>query len=222
MEFAIDVENLEKSYGEGERRARVLRGLSMKVGRGRSAAVIGESGSGKSTLLRILGGLDADWRGGVRVCGEDLSAMSGERARRFRSSKVGFVFQSSYFLPQFTILENVLLPTLPHGGKAEARAMALLEEVGVARTASRLPSEVSGGELQRACVARALVNSPELLIADEPSGSLDAESARRLLELFERLNSGGLAIIMATHSAEMASAMSMRFRLSGGRAEVSP
>lgn len=216
MKNTVEIRGLCKSYPDGEKILPVLDGLDLELGRGGSLAIEGESGSGKSTLLRIIGSLDKSFSGSVTVCGEDMKALDDRGTQLFRSKKIGFVFQRHFFLPQFTVLENVLLPSLGTGADASERALFLLESVGVIGLKDRFPGEISGGELQRAAVARALVNSPDLLIADEPSGALDKRNADALMELLQNLNEGGLSIITATHSDRLAKSMKRQCRLEGG------
>lgn len=178
----------------------------MELLQGDMLAIMGESGSGKSTLLKIIGAMDFAWQGGVSVCGKNLSGLSEGEAADFRAQKIGFLFQNHFFLPQFTLLENVLMPTLATKKNAKDYAEKLLKKLSVYELKNRFQSEVSGGELQRAALARALINSPELLIADEPTGALDEKNSAQLLELLKELNKETkLSIVLATHSQKLAS-----------------
>lgn len=210
-----EVKALSKSFQSGGRTVEVLKNLDLTLSAGEPLAIMGESGAGKSTLLKILGALDRDFSGSVRVCGVSIGSLSGDSAADFRALQVGFMFQAHYFLPQFTILENVLLPSVKFGAKRE-RAGKLLERVGILKLKDRFPSEVSGGELQRAALARALINSPKLLIADEPTGALDEANADNLCGLILELARSEMGLILATHSWRLAGQLGNVKRLAGG------
>lgn len=199
----------------------VLRGVNLRVEAGRSLAVIGPSGCGKSTLLNLLGGLDMPEKGKVELDGKDLSSLDERALADCRARKIGFVFQLHHLLPQCTVRENVLAPTLALGrcGAAQQqRAEELLKRVGLVDRMNHLPGELSGGERQRAAVVRALINQPRLLLADEPTGSLDAAAARAMADLLCRLKEEhGLTLIVVTHSLELAGRMERRLELRDGR-----
>lgn len=211
----VEVRNLSKSFQSGGERVEVLKNLELSLGEGEPLAIMGESGAGKSTLLKILGALDCDFSGSASVCGVSLNSLRGDSAADFRALQVGFMFQAHYFLPQFTILENVLLPSVKFGAKTE-RAKELLERVGILKLKNRFPSEVSGGELQRAALARALINSPKLLIADEPTGALDEANADNMCGLILELSRSQMGLILATHSRRLAEQLGNVKRLAGG------
>ena len=198
----------------------VLRGIDLAVAPGDSAAIVGPSGSGKSTLLHLLGALDRPTRGDVWLGGEQVSELGQERLAELRNGFVGFVFQFHHLLRDFTALENVMLPRLIAGSPREEaadRAAALLEQVGLADRASHRPRRLSGGEQQRVAVARALANAPPLVLADEPSGNLDAEATLRLHDLlFEMIDRHGAALVVVTHSRELAGRAARVLRLEGG------
>ncbi|WP_419166471.1 ABC transporter ATP-binding protein [Candidatus Palauibacter sp.] len=198
----------------------VLRGIDLAVVPGDSAAIVGPSGSGKSTLLHLLGALDRPTRGDVWLGGERVSLLGQERLAEMRNRFVGFVFQFHHLLRDFTALENVMLPRLIAGAPREEaadRAAALLEQVGLADRASHRPRRLSGGEQQRVAVARALANAPPLVLADEPSGNLDAEATLRLHDLlFEMIDRHGAALVVVTHSRELAGRAARVLRLEGG------
>jgi len=202
---------------------RVLDGVRLTVQAGESLAVVGPSGCGKSTLLNIIGTLDRPTTGQVLLDGRDLSTLSDNALAALRSREIGFVFQLHHLLPQCSILENVLLPTLAAGGTAggtdaESRARRLLERVGLSHRLSYRPGELSGGERQRAAVVRALINAPKLLLADEPTGSLDRTSAENLGRLLVELNRDeGVTLIVVTHSRELAGMMGRVLSLRDGR-----
>jgi len=198
----------------------VLKGVSLVMAAGDAVAVTGPSGCGKSTLLNIAGALDVPTRGRVVLGGEDLAGASERALAAIRNRRVGFVFQLHHLLPQLTALENVLLPALPGGGGAAVRARAehLLERVGLADRQHDRPSRLSGGECQRVAVVRALINSPSLLLADEPTGSLDGDTASGLVDLLLDLNrEEELALLVVTHSESVAARMARRYRLDHGQ-----
>lgn len=211
----VEVRGLSKSFKSGAETVEVLKNLELSLTLGKPLAIMGESGAGKSTLLKILGALDCDFSGSASVCGVSLKTLSGDSAADFRALQVGFMFQAHYFLPQFTILENVLLPSVKFGAKTE-RARQLLDRVGVLKLKDRFPGEVSGGELQRAALARALINSPKLLIADEPTGALDEANADNLCGLILELSRSQMGFILATHSQRLAEQVGNIKRLAGG------
>jgi len=201
----------------------VLDGLDLRVSRGESLAVIGPSGCGKSTLLNIIAALDRPTSGKVLLAGRDLSTMTDRQLAAVRSRQIGLVFQLHHLLPQCTILENVLLPTLAAGGErtgaqAQAEALRLLKRVGLSHRLHHRPGQLSGGECQRAAVVRALINSPRLVLADEPTGSLDRTSADALGSLLVELNRDeGVTLIVVTHSLDLAGLMERRLELRGGK-----
>ena len=205
----VEARALRKVYaGGGGTELTVLDGVELQVKAGEAVAIIGASGAGKSTLLHLLGGLDEPTAGEVRIAGRGLGDLAGPEMAAFRNEVIGFVFQFHHLLREFTAVENVMMPLLIGGAErpwARERAMALLDEVGLAARASHRPTELSGGEQQRVAVARALANSPALVLADEPSGNLDAHTSDRLHDLFFRLREEhGVALVLATHNRELA------------------
>jgi putative ABC transport system ATP-binding protein len=215
----IEVEDLRKKYGDS---TEALQGVTFRVDRGEWIAVMGPSGSGKSTLLNILGCLDSPTSGHVRVGGLELSSLhAGERAR-FRAEKVGFIFQQFHLVPYLTALENVMLAQYFHSLADEEEAAAALRQVGLADRLEHLPAQLSAGEQQRVCVARALINQPNLILADEPTGNLDEVNEAVVLGLFTELHRAGHTIVMVTHDAEVGRMAERRIELHHGRlAEVS-
>ena len=199
----------------------VLRSINLQLGDGESLAIVGPSGCGKSTLLNLIGALDQPTGGSVAIDGQDLSAMDEPALARLRNERIGWVFQLHHLLPQLTVLENVLAPVLPRGPAGPAalgRARQLLARVGLPGREDSLPGQLSGGERQRVAVVRALINSPRLLLADEPTGSLDHASAEALGGLLAELNGAeGLALIVVTHSLELASLMHRVLELRDGQ-----
>ena len=224
MEKFVELENVTKSYPspEGAQEVEVFGGINLQLKAGNSTAIVGPSGSGKSTLLNLIGALDKPTSGEVRVDGQSLAGMSSEETALFRNQTVGFVFQSHHLLPSCTVLENVMVPALAgHGdltGKAlQTRAQELLEEVGLGHRTGHKPGEISGGERQRVAVARALINEPSLLLADEPTGALDKKNSQKLVDLIVRLNeSRTLTLILVTHSQETAQRMDTGYLLDEG------
>jgi putative ABC transport system ATP-binding protein len=204
-ECFIDIRGLEQVFSGDGAPVHALQGLDLAVAEGTFLGVMGQSGSGKSTFLSILGGLCRPSGGSVLVDGIDLYGLPGERLADFRREYVGFVFQSFNLLPYLTALENVMLPLavkrMPSAEKRE-RAASVLEHVGLSGRAGHLPGKLSGGEQERVAVARALVNEPPLILADEPTGALDSRTAAQTMELFARLNDDGMTIVMVTHNQE--------------------
>lgn len=202
---------------------KVLDGVSLKVEKGTSLAVVGPSGSGKSTLLNIIGGLDRPTSGKVMLDGSDLGSLGDHQLSRVRNLKIGFVFQLHHLLPQLTVLENVLVPTLAGMTKSDRnedaqRAESLLERVGLADWIGHRPGELSGGQMQRVAVVRALINEPSLLLADEPTGSLDKAASENIADLLVELNeTDGVTLIAVTHSTELADRMGKVFKISDGK-----
>jgi len=226
-EALLRLEHLEKSYiGPDGSEVPVLKGVDLTVARGQSAAITGPSGSGKSTLLNIAGALDRPTGGKVMLGGRDLADLSDRDLARIRSRELGFVFQLHHLLPQCTVLENVLVPTLAGGIAAErdsaaARAEDLLDRVGLTDRRDFRPASLSGGERQRVAVVRALINRPALLLADEPTGSLDRAASDGLIKLLAELNSEmHVAIVVVTHSPAVAECMERRLVLSDGVLQV--
>jgi len=221
----LELVNVSKSYERPgqEGRLEVLRDISLKIGNGESVAVVGPSGSGKSTLLNVIGGLDRPTEGRVLLGGSDIGRLGDAALSRVRNKKIGFVFQLHHLLAQCTVLENVLVPVLAEKGRrcgqeVRERALGLLDRVGLSDWSLHRPGELSGGQLQRVAVVRALINKPRLLLADEPTGSLDKHRAFEMADLLGELNkSEGVTLIVVTHSEELAERMGRVFELSEGR-----
>ena len=217
----LTVRALSKSYAVGDRRLPVLRELELAVGEGEMVAIVGASGVGKSTLLQCVGGLDTIDRGSVTVAGTELSSAGDDARVAFRNRHVGFVFQFHHLLPEFSALENVAMPLrIARAAREEAhrRAEALLREVGLGERMTHRPGMLSGGEQQRAAVARALVMQPALLLADEPTGDLDQQTGRDLHALLRRLHeTRRLTSLIATHNLQLAGACDRVLRLEDGR-----
>lgn len=215
----LDATGIHKAHGD----LQVLRGVDVSLAKGEVVSIVGPSGAGKTTLLNVLSTLDRPDKGSVVANGVDLAALKDRALAQFRNAHIGFVFQFHQLLPEFNALENAMLPALV-GGKSEEEAkvaaMARLEELGLAARAKHLPSQLSGGEQQRVAVARALVNNPPLLFADEPSGNLDSANADALHDLFFDLRDRhGLTIALVTHNEGLAQRADRQIRLRDGRTE---
>jgi putative ABC transport system ATP-binding protein len=201
----IEIKGLQKSYKSGEDRVLALAEINLKIERGDFVSVMGPSGSGKSTLLTILGGLNHPTQGGVQVDDISLYDLSLEKLADFRREYLGFIFQSFQLIPYLTVIENVMLPLSITGrSNTEQGKMAaeILEKVGLTERRTRLPDQLSGGEQERVAIARAIVNSPPILLADEPTGNLDSKTGGEIMRLFKNLNEEGQTIIMVTHNSE--------------------
>lgn len=216
MDTLLRLEKISKQYDE---HTPVLADVNLSVSAGETLAIVGESGCGKSTLLNIVGTLDQPTSGTVEFGGSDLRAMNEKETAEFRNTRIGFVFQLHHLLPQCSVLENVLIPTLVNrnSGDARGRAIRLLERVGLSDRVSHRPGKLSGGERQRVAVVRALMNQPRLLLADEPTGSLSREGADDLVQLLLELNAEeNMTLVMVTHSMRLAEKMSRVLTLEAG------
>ena len=221
-ENIIELRGVTRTYKLGREKLPVLRGVDWEIRRGEWACLLGASGSGKTTLLNLIGTLEQPDSGTIRIAGVDVSKLGRGEAARFRNRKIGFVFQAYHLLPELTVLENVMLPGNLAGlsrGEAKKRAVPLLETVGLSGRMRHRPSELSGGEQQRAAIARALLNEPELLLADEPTGNLDTHTGEAILELFTELRKlhPGRSIMMITHNREIAKLADRTGELVDGR-----
>lgn len=215
----LTVVGIRKSYAAPGGEIEILHGVSFTLEQGEALAVMGPSGCGKSTLLQILGALEPPTAGAVSLDGVNPYQLPEPEQALFRNTRVGFVFQDHSLLPQLTVLENVLTPLLvgPRDPEAPARARRLLETVGLDHRLSHRPAELSGGEKQRAAIARALIRQPKLLLCDEPTGNLDQDSAANAAALLEQLQNGQrMTIVLVTHSAELAARFARRASLAGG------
>lgn len=229
MSVHLSASGLEKHYHKGKATVPVLRGADVEVERGELLAIVGASGSGKSTLLHVLGLLDQPDQGEVRLGGERIDRLSDRRRDGLRNRTFGFIFQFYHLLPELSALENVLMPLMIRHGFASyltarrrlrGEATAILERVGLGHRLTHRPSELSGGEMQRAAIARALAGQPAVLLADEPTGNLDAATGRSILDLLRDLNrERGLTMMMVTHDAHIAAQADRTVRLSEGRIE---
>lgn len=212
----LKFENISKSFGN----QLILNNLTVEIEKGETIAIVGPSGSGKTTFLNIAGALDVADSGKVLFNNQDISSMNENERSEFRNKNIGFVFQQHYLLPQCTVYENILIPTLTYSNKADKlaaanRADVLLEKLGLTEHRLKLPGQLSGGECQRTAFARALINQPELILADEPTGSLDEESASKLsAELITLNKEMNTTLIVVTHSMQLAEQMNSIFKLS--------
>jgi putative ABC transport system ATP-binding protein len=215
----IQLERVSKTYDSGENAVQALRGIDVEIGGGEFVSIIGPSGSGKSTLMHILGCLDSPSEGRYWLDGEDVATMSGKQLARIRNQKIGFVFQTFNLLPRATVWKNVELPLLyagVSGDERRERAYQVLQRVGLADRAKHRPNQLSGGQRQRVAIARALVNTPSLILADEPTGNLDQKTGNDIIRLFEEVAAGGQTIVLVTHDPGIAARTQRRIRIVDG------
>lgn len=209
----IRLENVEKSYGTN----RVLKGIGLTIAQGEFVSITGSSGSGKSTLLGLIGGMDRPDNGEILVDGEAISSYNDERLTIYRRKQIGFIFQFFNLLPNITVLENVLMPLLLNGQEDEHSVIAMIAQVGLRGKEHAYPYQLSGGEQQRVAIARALIHNPRIILADEPTGSLDSETGRAIMELIRGLKEEtGKTVILVTHEAYIAEYAQRTFRIRDG------
>ncbi len=218
----LEAKNIHKAYVNGKRELVVLSGVEVSVPKGAFAAIVGPSGAGKSTLLHILGGLDKPTRGRVVIDGREIYSLADAALSQFRNTRIGFVFQFYHLLPEFTVLENCLMPALIGGQKsgkdASAHARALLEKAGLSRRLDYFPEQLSGGEKQRVAIVRGLINQPDLLFCDEPTGNLDSKTGFEILSLIkDTASQNRMTVILVTHNAELAKSADVTYVLRDGR-----
>ena len=214
MAEIINLQNVSKHYDAD---TRALDGVTISINEGEWTSIMGPSGSGKTTLLNIIGCLDSPTGGSVKVAGTEVTELSQKKLTLFRCQNIGLIFQQYHLIPYLTALENVLVAQYFAGAEDEQDARKTLEDVGMGRRLDHLPAHLTGGEQQRVCIARALVNAPRLLLADEPTGNLDSENGRKVLALMKRLHKDGHSIIMVTHSPEVAALGDRIIRLVDGK-----
>ncbi len=223
MSLLVEAVNVRKSFVHMGRTLEVLRGIDLTIAEGEMIGVVGQSGAGKSTFLHCVGTLDIVTAGSLKIAGEELTQMTSAKLAALRNRTIGFVFQFHHLLPEFTALENVIMPGLIRGlskKDMEPKAMALLEEVGLKERVMHRPGELSGGEQQRVALARALVLEPKLLLADEPTGNLDSKTSSQIHELFFSINAQRkTTIVVVTHNMELAESMPRVVTLRDGRVE---
>ena len=216
----ITAENLKKTYGSGDAIVTAVSDISFKIESGEFIGVMGESGAGKSTLLSIMGAMNAPTSGQFVVDDIDVYRLNQEKQADFRREFLGFIFQSFHLVPYLTVFENVMLPlTIIKAGRKHKRTLVenALSQVGLLDKAGRLPNQISGGEKERVAIARAIVNEPPVLLADEPTGNLDSKTSAEIMKLLQRLNADGMTIIMVTHSSECAQYARRLMQVSDGR-----
>ncbi len=217
----IKIDNIHKKYNLGKIKVPVLKGVSLSVKDGEWVALLGASGCGKTTLLNIIGTLETPDKGEVFIRDKAISSFKRKEKESFRNKKVGFIFQTYHLLPELTVLENVLLPATFANTKlsnAKMKAKELIEQVGLSHRTGHKPMELSGGERQRAAIARALINNPEIILADEPTGNLDSKTGQEILNIFQQLKNDGFVktIIMVTHDEKIAKLANKIIRLKDG------
>lgn len=219
--LVIDCRQVTRTYSEGPEILTIFSDISLEVTAGETVAIVGSSGAGKTTLLNLLGGLDRPSSGQIHICGEDIHRLSEAGRARFRNGHLGFVYQFHHLLPEFSALENVMMPCALGGqplATAKAKAESILVRVGLGERLRHKPSELSGGERQRVAIARALVNEPDCVLMDEPTGNLDEHTGEGIRALIEELrNQSGIAFVMVTHDMKMARSLGRVLRLEQGR-----
>ena len=216
----ISASNVSKTYGAGEAAVAALTDMSLGIETGEFVSIMGESGAGKSTLLSVLGGMNTPTTGSYQVDGMDIYALHSEQRADFRREYLGFIFQSFHLISYLSVMENVMLPLVNTSRKQQEKkdmAMQALAWVGLASKADRLANRISGGEMERAAVARAIVNKPPILLADEPTGNLDSRNSSEVMQLLRQLNADGATVIMVTHSAGCADYANRQIEVRDGR-----
>jgi ABC-type lipoprotein export system ATPase subunit len=217
----IQLRQIEKSYRRGAEQVRALKGVDLQLQRGELLAITGPSGAGKTTLLHILGCLDQPTRGEVLVDGVDAAKLPESQLVRLRRDKIGFVFQQFYLIPGLSVFDNIALPLLFSKKPVQRdKIAALAEMVGLGHRLDHCPSQLSGGEMQRTAIARGLVNDPEMLLADEPTGNLDSDNSEKIFDLLRTLTSNGLATVMITHNPELAARADRMVQIRDGRLQA--
>ena len=218
----IEISNVKKHYTSGDDVVEALQGVDISIKAGEFITVMGQSGSGKSTLLSVLGGMNHPTSGEVEMAGVKLYQLPGEKLADFRAQNLGFVFQSFHLIPYLTAIENVMLPLAIVKMSTEAKKTAArtsLERVGLGNKLDRLPNQLSGGEQERVAIARAIVNNPHILLADEPTGNLDSKTSEEVMALFRELNSAGQTVVMVTHNPGIGAYSDRTIHLKDGRVE---
>lgn len=219
----LEAKNIHKVYKNGKKELRVLKGIDIKIEKGRFVAIVGPSGAGKSTLLHILGGLDKPTEGKVLLEEQDIYELNDSAISEMRNKRIGFVFQFYHLLSEFTVLENVLMPALiksqatGHRSQVKEKAENLLQEVGLQEKIQHFPNQLSGGEAQRTAIARGLINEPDVLLCDEPTGNLDSATGNDIISLIKKMNLEKLmTVIMVTHNVELAKSADKVYHLRDG------
>lgn len=223
MNDFIELRNASKSYRRGSEEIAAVNDVTLSIASGDFVAIVGPSGSGKTTLLNLIGCVDKPNKGLVRIDTAETGSLKERDLTRIRAEKIGFVFQQFFLLPTLTVQENVELPALFLGnGDRSQEAARLLERVGLSGRAKHLPSQLSGGEMQRAAIARALINRPKILLADEPTGNLDSHNAEEILNVFRELNADGHTILLVTHNLELARQANRVIQMMDGKIAANP
>ena len=221
-EFVIDLKNIIRNFQLGPQTVHVLKGINLTIKKGEYVALMGPSGSGKSTLMNLLGCLDTPTSGSYMIANRDVSKMNDNQLADVRNKEIGFVFQTFNLIPRQTALQNVALPLVYAGEKKDkriSRAKKVLDEVGLSDRITHKPNQLSGGQRQRVAIARALVNSPSLILADEPTGNLDSSTSNEIMKLFEEIHKNGNTLIIVTHEEEIAQHANRIIRLKDGEIE---
>lgn len=221
-DYIIEISNLHKTYNNGMRNVEVLKGIDLKIKRGGLFSIQGPSGAGKSTLLNLIGTLDWPTKGRVLFEGMDIYKFNEKKISEFRNKRLGFVFQFYHLLPEFTALENAMLPVLISGNfsrrEISAHAEKIFEEIGLKERMQFMPDQLSGGEQQRVAIARALINKPDILLCDEPTGNLDSENGNKILNILKKLSKeNNSTVILATHNKEIAETSDTVIHLKDGK-----
>ena len=220
MSVVLELSKVTKTFGEGSSIVRALDGVDLKIKKGEFVAIVGASGSGKSTMMNLIGCLDKPTSGIVKVAGEDLSELNDKKLTSLRNFAIGFVFQSFFLLPKTDALDNVATPLLYRGvpaREARKKAMTMLTKLGMGDRHTHQSTELSGGQQQRVAIARALVTEPSLILADEPTGALDSNTGKQVMDLFETLNKEGKTIVLITHDVDIAKRAKRRITLRDGK-----
>ena len=220
MTTVVEMKNVAKYFGEGSSKVKALDGVDLTIQEGEFVAIVGPSGSGKSTMMNLIGCLDRPTSGKVKIAGEDLSKLNDKKLTSLRNLAIGFVFQSFFLLPKTDALDNVATPLFYRGisaKEARKKAMQMLSKFGLADRHSHQSTELSGGQQQRVAIARALVTEPSLILADEPTGALDSNTGKQVMDLFQELNKEGKTIVLITHDLDVASKAKRRITLKDGK-----
>ncbi|MFZ9360305.1 MAG: ABC transporter ATP-binding protein [Candidatus Nanopelagicales bacterium] len=220
MTTVVEMKNVAKYFGEGSSKVKALDGVDLTIDEGEFVAIVGPSGSGKSTMMNLIGCLDRPTSGRVKIAGEDLSKLNDKKLTSLRNLAIGFVFQSFFLLPKTDALDNVATPLFYRGissKEARKKAMQMLTKLGLGDRHSHQSTELSGGQQQRVAIARALVTEPSLILADEPTGALDSNTGKQVMELFQQLNKEGKTIVLITHDLDIAAKAKRRITLKDGK-----
>jgi putative ABC transport system ATP-binding protein len=220
MTTVVEMKNVAKYFGEGSSKVKALDGVDLTINKGEFVAIVGPSGSGKSTIMNLIGCLDRPTSGRVKIAGEDLSKLNDKKLTSLRNLAIGFVFQSFFLLPKTDALDNVATPLFYRGissREARKKAMQMLTKLGLGDRHSHQSTELSGGQQQRVAIARALVTEPSLILADEPTGALDSNTGKQVMELFQQLNKEGKTIVLITHDLDIAAKAKRRITLKDGK-----